>query len=116
MAEPAAPLLDAFDDLLEHERRLLAAGDLHGLARLAELKPSLLARVAGAAPDAPALERLRGGLERNAALLRAAGQGVRDALDRMRSLLGPAPPLSTYDGQGRRNQLAQGSPSVSRNV
>jgi hypothetical protein len=107
--------MTALEDLLEAVRRLLMRGDLDGLSRLASRKEALLARLGpGAAPE-PALARLRRALARNADLLAAAAQGVRDADARLRQLIdGPA--LVTYDGRGTRRTLDDARPSLSRNA
>jgi flagellar biosynthesis/type III secretory pathway chaperone len=105
----------ALEDLLEAERALVLTGDVGALEQLAGRKEALLAALAGAEVTPAALERLRLGLDRNARVLSAAGQGIRDAIERVRQLADPAP-LVTYDGQGRRSEIEAPSPSVSRSA
>ena len=105
----------ALEDHLEAERRCLVGGDLDGLARLAARKEALLAGLRRGAGRGPALRRLRRALDRNAALLAAAAQGLRDADSRLRQLIeGPA--LVTYDGSGQRRTLDAAGPTLSRNA
>jgi flagellar biosynthesis/type III secretory pathway chaperone len=105
----------ALADLLEAEREKLLAGDLLGLERLVDRKQSLLTRLSRTEPDPVALSGLRRDLDRNARLLAAAGQGIRDAIDRVRQLAEPAP-LFTYDGTGRRREIEATAPSVSHSA
>jgi hypothetical protein len=67
----------ALEDLLEAERALVLTGDVGALEQLAGRKEALLAALAGAEVTPAALERLRLGLDRNARVLSAAGQGIR---------------------------------------
>lgn len=98
------PVVDAFEDLLERERRLLLAGSLDGLARIAAHKEELAARLKTVGRPS-GLERLRAKAERNARLLDSAGAGIRSVLRRIESVReGPAP-LSTYSASGHKTDL-----------
>jgi hypothetical protein len=101
--------------VLEAERLCLVGGALDGLSRLALRKEALLAGLRPGTAAEPGLSRLRGALARNARLLSAAAQGVRDADSRLRGLI-DGPGLETYDGSGNRRTLAEARPSLSRNA
>jgi hypothetical protein len=110
-----ADVVTELEEVLEAERLCLVGGELDGLARLATRKEALLVGLPPGAAAEPGLSRLRGALARNARLLAAAAQGVRDADSRLRELIdGPA--LETYDDGGNRRTLAGPRPSLSRNA
>jgi len=98
------PVIDAFEDLLERERKLLLAGSLDGLARIAAHKEDLAARLKKVGRS-PALERLKTKAERNARLLESAGAGIRSVLRRIEAVREGPEPLSTYSASGRKTDL-----------
>ena len=112
-AEIAAEMLE---DLLEQERRLVLAGEIGGLERLAARKAALVRRLADAGPHEPALRRLQKSLTRNAALLDAAGRGIADAGTLLAQARTGGAPLTGYDGRGRRHTIGAQAPSISRNA
>ena len=101
------------EELLDQTRTALMAGDLAGLAVLAERTERL--PVALPRTDPATAERLRGKAERNARLLQAAARGIRAARQRITEI-GNAPVLSTYDNRGRRELVAAPSAAVPRRV
>lgn len=115
MADDSTDLIDIFEDLLETERKLLRAGDLDGLGRILTKKEALVARLSRLAPETEGLPRLKRGLERNAVLLNAAGEGLRHAARRLH-LFTHGAPLTTYDVKGRRNTVDGDGPSFSRSA
>lgn len=105
--------IDAFEDLLERERALLLSGRLDGLARIAEEKAALVARL-GPVEGVENLRDLRRKAERNARLLEAAGAGIRSVTRRIEALREGPEPLSTYAANGRREMLGESGSSVER--
>jgi len=106
--------LDALEDLLERERRLILTGDLDPLARLAPEKSRLLERMARAGGTAQAFERLRRKTERNQDLLLAAARGIRSAAARLTSPNPVQAPLRTYDRSGQAQTLSQSRSSLEK--
>lgn len=90
--------------LLDETRAALLAGDILRLAALAD-------RVAAAPPpaDLAQLDRTRRKAARNATLLSAAMKGLRAARRRAEEA-GRQGRFSTYDAQGRRDEI--GSPAA----
>ncbi len=114
MADMELPEIEALSDLLDREREALLAGDLDGLARMADAKEALVARVAQLAEGPPGLERLRRIAERNGDLLSAAMQGIRAAMARLKQIADGPGPLVTYDGAGKRKTLDAAASQVTR--
>lgn len=96
---------DAFEDLLDRERRMILSGRVADLPRLADDKARIL-RDLGALRDAGRLERLAGLGRRNQALLDAAAQGIRDVRDRLSEIRATAGTLATYSSDGQRQTTA----------
>lgn len=95
-------MLTALEDLLDQTREAVLAGNL-GL--LADLGPRIEAEAATLArQDRPTAERLLRKAERNAALLVAAGRGVRAAQGRLKDIAN-GPSLTTYDALGRKASI-----------
>ncbi|MCC5963974.1 MAG: hypothetical protein JJU09_12690 [Rhodobacteraceae bacterium] len=66
--------------LLEEERRALLAGNLDGLDDLAQRKQHCAENLARTRPDSATLDALRSAIERNAALMQAAHDGIGDVM------------------------------------
>ncbi len=88
-------------DLLDQERKLLLAGDVGEVARLADLKVRLL----GGLKDAGDLTVLRSKLDRNAVLLAAAAKAIRAALDQIADARAGGAGRQTYGPDGSRADL-----------
>jgi hypothetical protein len=96
-------MTNGLDDLLDQVRDAVLTGDL---VRLAGLAPRVeAAAVSQPRPDLATAARLKAKADRNAALLTAAGKGIRAAEARLRDILG-GPKLTTYDSRGRKADLA----------
>ena len=104
-ADPVADL----ECLLEDERRVILSGSWDALAPLAARKEAALAALGPVGPD-----RLRRALARNQALLLAAIEGVREALQRRAALRTARAGLVTYDARGLRAELPVAPPRVER--
>lgn len=101
------------EELLDQTRAALMAGELTGLAELAERTERLAAAVPRT--DRATAERLRRKAERNARLLQAATRGIKAARQRLTEI-GSVPVLSTYDNRGRREVVATPSTAIPRRV
>lgn len=100
------------EDVLDRERAALLAGDHARLAALLPEKTRATARAARALDgqtDRAALVRLLAKTARNQRLLAAAGEGIRNATDRLQSLRAPARPLETYGPDGHRLSIGKHS-------
>ena len=99
MAERLEQILDCIHDAV-------VAGDLLLVRGLATELDSLLAELPRL-HDQGLADRLRAKAARNAACLQAAARGVRAARRRMTEIRAVQDGLATYDGQGKRLDLAQ---------
>lgn len=104
-----ATATEALEDLLDHERRMILAGEIEGLAHGAQHKERLLARLAGAT-DGPALARIRRKAERNQALLAAAARGLKAARAQIGRIADSEPHARTYDSGGSTRDIAPATP------
>ena len=109
-------VLDALEDLLLAEQRLIRNGNLSDLERTAALKDRLLEGL-GSAGQYPAedLRRLREIAEVNARLLEAAGRGLKSALRQIEDLKQAAMP-STYTREGTRRALGSQSSQLQQKL
>ena len=99
--------MDALDDLLEEERRIILAGELEAIPALLEQKEMLFDRLKSTRLENSAdLEVLQGKVSRNQALLEGALRGIRAVADRMSTLRRMRDSLETYDRQGQRKSFA----------
>lgn len=101
----ATAMADRTLDMLARERDLLRDGRYAELERLTAERDACLARLLPlerpvAEAIAPKLERLRKGLARNGAILRAAMDGVRAARRRIAAIAAAGAELSGYDASG----------------
>lgn len=100
------------EDLLDQTHAALITGDL---ATLTALAPKVEAAADDFPRDRAAADRLRRKAERNAALLQAAGRGIRAAHARLAEIT-QGPVLTTYDARGRRATVAPIDPGAARRV
>jgi hypothetical protein len=105
--------VDAFEDLLDRERRMILSGRVADLARLADDKARIL-RDLGGLRDPARLDRLAGLGRRNQALLAAAAQGIRDVRHRLSDIRATAGTLATYSSDGQRQTTATAKTSFER--
>jgi len=106
-------LIDAFEDLLDHERALLLSGSLDGLARIVEEKAQLAGKL-GQVKGAKSLETIKRKAEHNARLLEAASAGIRSVTRWIAAVRDGPEPLSTYSASGRRTTLGGPGASVEK--
>ncbi len=92
------------EDLLAEEHAVLLDGRLDALPALADRKVALLSRM----PPRQVPVHIRDLALANAALLDAAGRGIRSALDRVQSAR-MAGKTKTYDARGRVTHLTPAS-------
>jgi flagellar biosynthesis/type III secretory pathway chaperone len=105
--------IDAFEDLLDRERRMILSGRVADLARLAEDKARIL-RDLGGLRDAGRLDRVAGLCRHNHDLLEAAAQGIRDVRDRLSDIRATAGTLATYSSDGKRQTTVTAKTSFER--
>lgn len=99
-------IMDALDDLLEEERRIVMAGELDEIPGLLERKEALFDRLNNTRFEAGAdLELLQSKMSRNQALLEGALRGIRAVADRMSTLRRMRNSLETYDRQGQKQSF-----------
>lgn len=98
LAAPAALLA-----LFAEERKALRAGALDRVADIAARKEALLDALDGAAMSAATLSELEESAGRNALLLAASAEGIRQALLRLRDLQSATGGV-TYGPDGRQRQ------------
>ncbi|MGR3712002.1 MAG: flagellar biosynthesis protein FlgN [Shimia sp.] len=99
-------LIDSLDALLDEERALLKAGEMHKLANLLERKEALFEKVQDLGVSKHTeVATLRSKAERNQTLLQAAMSAVRSVADRMKDLTRVRNSLETYTNQGQRNAV-----------
>jgi len=106
--------IEALDDLLDHERRMILSGKIDGLLKLAPEKERLLTRLPAAVPDPVTLERLRAKVTRNQHLLTAAAHGIKAARHRLEAVQAREVNLRTYQRDGASTDLGRGAPGVNR--
>ncbi len=99
-------VLDALEDLLERERRVILTGNLDLLARLAPEKSRLMSRMAIASGPAQTFDRVRRKADRNQELLVAAASGIKSVARRLQALQESREPLRTYDSTGQTLDLS----------
>ena len=104
MAETKNPA-DQMRALLAEERGAIGEGNFDGLARLAERKTELLARLEG--ESAPALSDLRNLAQQNGRMLAAALEGVRAAQRRLGLIREAARGFQSYDSTGRAQRISR---------
>lgn len=96
-------LAEALEALFAEEAQALRSAAFDRLEGLAAEKTRLAEGLAAGPPLPPAQARhLQGLAQRNAALLEAAGLGLKAAAERIGRITAPPPPLQTYDDAGRR--------------
>jgi flagellar biosynthesis/type III secretory pathway chaperone len=100
---------DALEDLLDHERRMILAGQIDDLARGTRQKEQLISRLSNLRDDR-ALARVRAKAERNQALLAAAARGLKAARARIGQIASGGAPLRTYGCDGAATDLGPGQP------
>ncbi|MGR3312627.1 flagellar export chaperone FlgN [Roseovarius indicus] len=104
--ETAKEILQALDDLLEHERSALLTGDLDQMAVLLDRKTVLIDALNAVEPEhQPDLDEIRGKVRRNQTLLDGALQGIRQVAGRMAALRQLRHSFDTYDESGRRHTI-----------
>jgi hypothetical protein len=107
--------LDALEDLLDKERRILLQGNYDSLARLMAEKERLLKNVT-ASRSLATLAGLKGKVDRNQAMLLAASKGIRAVTDSLAKREDKTDSLQTYDRTGRRKAAAQRLQNLERRV
>lgn len=105
--------VDALEDLLDHERRMILAGKLADVALNAHKKELLLTRLA-VTDGSETLDRVRRKAQRNQALLEAAARGLKAARDRLEALVAVPPQTRTYGADGKARDLA--GPAAKRGI
>lgn len=105
---------DALEDYLDHERRLILAGQIDGLVGMSGDKERLLARLSGAGDNAAVLDHLRKKAERNQQLLFAAARGIKSAARRVEALNTSAAGLRTYGRDGATADLTHARRGIDR--
>jgi hypothetical protein len=100
------------ETILDEMRNCIKVADFSGLAVLA---PQLDQAVSKVRPkDAAELQRLKAKAAHNATLLEAARRGIGAARRRLDEARRAADGLQTYDGKGRRFDVATGGPTAGR--
>jgi len=107
--------LDALEDLLDRERRILLQGNYESLARMMAEKERLLKSVT-ASRSLGAMAALKRKVERNQAMLMAASKGIRAVTDSLSRHEKTDDSLQTYDRAGHRKAAAQGLQNMVRRV
>ncbi|TCL01459.1 hypothetical protein BXY66_2774 [Shimia isoporae] len=106
-------LIAEIDALMDDERAILKAGELHRLPDLLERKETLFEQLKdheGASDEE--LLALRNKSEDNQPLLEAAMNGIRTVMDRMKDLARVKNTLETYTNQGQRYAVPMTSGST----
>lgn len=91
----------ALDALLARERTALRSADFTELQAISARKDTLLRQIEAQPPELATLQRLRRGLDRNAALIAAASKGVSAAIDCIAKLRAAPQPMQTYGPSGQ---------------
>ena len=105
---------DAFEDLLEREKRLILAGDIDGVHRLSREKNRLMKRLAKSRIDPERLARLRVRADHNNTLLEASARGFRAVQAQLARLSDAGVEHRTYARDGRRRDLGRGANGMNR--
>lgn len=92
--------LIALEAILDAERELVLSGDLSDLQQLAEEKEILSSKLQHLRGDEAALVRVRQKADRNAALMKAAENGIKSAMTLIKSLGDEGCDLRTYTNAG----------------
>lgn len=104
--QQSSDLFDALDDLLEQERTALLAGDLEKIARLFEVKESLIEELSELEQfESQSLNALQGKVKRNQELLDSALEGIRAVAGRLAALRRVRSTLDTYDSRGAKQSI-----------
>lgn len=106
--------VEALDDLLEHERRMILSGKIDALLKLAPEKERLLTRLPGAVRDPTTLEHLRAKVTRNQNLLTAAAHGIKAVRHRLDAAQARNVNLRTYRRDGVPTDLGRGAPGFNK--
>ncbi len=106
--------LDALKANFAAERQALRGAEYRQLAALADERMALFGRLTGEGLDHPELTVLRREAARNTALADAAAAGIKDALQRLRTLKAAAGPIGSYGATGRSERIGTPAPSVRR--
>jgi len=104
--------VDQLRHLLEVERAALLAGDLATVGTMITEKEQLTVRLE--ADNPLELRLLSAQLERNGALMSAARDGVEDVIATLRQQRAARSTLSTYDSDGKPNQISRSSSATVR--
>lgn len=99
-------------DLLDRERRAILSGDLDFLHRILSEKERLTVAI-GQSAAVPDIRFIQAKLLRNQSLLRAAADGIADAVNVLKQPMHPHDPHQTYDRAGNRiapTVVASGAP------
>lgn len=115
MLDKAADIDHVVSQLLAEERAAILGGNFKELPALTTRKEAALERLAtaGGLTEGKSLRRLRGEIERNARMLKAASAGFRTVISRYGTLM-KAGELKTYDAAGGRQALAQETARLQR--
>lgn len=109
-------VIDALEDLMVAEQKMIRDGRLQDLGRIAPLKAELLGRLSDAGQYTPDdLGRLRDIAQVNAGLLEAAGNGLKSALRQIEDVKQAAIP-ATYTSDGGRTALGCQSSKLHQKV
>lgn len=92
--------------LLTREREALCAARLEEVTSLGPQKEDAIARLRALAPDAATLAPLRRAARRNAGLLAAALEGLREGAARLDTARTTAAGFDAYDRNGRTDRIA----------
>lgn len=104
--KPEPHNMDAFQELLEEERRILLRGDLEALAALLPKKESLVETLLETSGwDRDMIGPVEEKLKRNQLLLDGALDGIRAVAARLAALRQVRSALDTYDARGRRQSV-----------
>lgn len=106
---------ERLEQVLDRIHAAVVAGDLVQVRGLAGEVDSLLADLPRL-QDQGLADRLRAKAARNATCLQAAARGVRAARRRMTEIRAAQDGLATYDGQGKRLDLAQNAGNLTQRL
>lgn len=95
------------DTLFDRERAALLEGRVEGLARIVEERAALMPALERL-DDRAQLLRLRRRAAGNAALLKKAGEGIRDAMQRLAEIRAATGPIDSYSADGTRARIGAG--------
>lgn len=99
--------VDAFEDLLDEERRALLAGDFEALGRLLMKKEQIIGELAELeGVDSAEMAGLSSRVARNQELLATAIDGIRSVSRRLAELHRVRGSFETYDERGKRQSVA----------